>query len=79
MKAREEVDFAEYSLEDEIDRNMAKHKGFFAELLSYYISGRYPMYKQKVSEGINADRAVKTLNTSGEVFLWLESLSRYKL
>lgn len=62
-----------------VARDMAKHRDFFAELLSYHISGRYPVYKQKISEGIDADRAVKILNKTEEVFLWLESLSRFKL
>lgn len=79
MRTRKETDLKECSLESELNRNMAKYKDFFAELLSYYISGRYPMYKQKISEGIDADRATKILNTTEEVFLWLKSLSRYKL
>ncbi|HSH35960.1 HEPN domain-containing protein [Schnuerera sp.] len=52
---------------------------FFAELLYYYISERYPTYKQKLSTSISKKRAKKVLDKSKEVFVWLKSLSQYKI
>lgn len=68
------------SLEDinEFEDNLLKYKNFFAELLSFYISGRYPSFKEKVSSSINFDRAKNVLDNTEEVFKWIESLSRYK-
>lgn len=67
-------------LEDinEFEANLQKYKNFFAELLSFYISGRYPSFKEKVSSGINFDRAKIVLDNTEEVFKWIESLSLYK-
>lgn len=60
------------------EESLQKHKNFFAELLSFYISGRYPSFKEKVSSSINYDRAKNVLDTTEEVFKWIESLSQYK-
>ncbi len=73
----------EVKLEDllevkQFESNLEKYKSFFAELLAYYISARYPSFKEKVSKSIDANRAKKVLNTTQEVFAWLESLSQYK-
>ncbi|MEA1883555.1 MAG: HEPN domain-containing protein [Thermotogota bacterium] len=38
------------------DLELNKHKLFFAELLSYYISGRYPTYKEKISSSIVSEK-----------------------
>ena len=75
---KKEVNLEEYCLDDDFEKNMQKHKGFFAELLSYYISGRYPSYKEKISKGIDVSRARRILSTTEEVFLWLKSLSHYE-
>jgi HEPN domain-containing protein len=63
---------------DEFENRLQKYKNFFAELLSFYISGRYPSFKEKVSSSIDSDRAGKVLRTTEEVFAWIESLSQYK-
>lgn len=60
------------------DLELNKHKLFFAELLSYYISGRYPTYKEKLSSSINIEKAEYLLSTSEEVFKWIRSLSQYE-
>jgi HEPN domain-containing protein len=50
---------------------------FFAELLAYYISERYPSYREKLSVSIKQDKASEVLNRSKEVFVWLQSLQKY--
>lgn len=47
---------------------------FFDELLAYYISERYPSYKEKLSSSVNKEKALEVLHKSKEVFLWLKSL-----
>lgn len=56
-----------------------KYIDLFAELLYYYISERYPNYKEKLSSKVNKDKAKEVLDRTEEVFLWLESLNRYKV
>ncbi len=75
---KKNVNLEKYCFDDNFEREMLKHKNFFAELFSYYISGRYPSYKDKISENIDANKASRILSTTEEVFLWLKSLSQYK-
>ena len=49
---------------------------FFAELLAYYISERYPSYRDKLSISVSRDRAKEVLERSKEAFAWLRSLKR---
>lgn len=63
---------------EELEINLKKYKSFFAELLAYYISGRYPSFKEKMSKSIDSKRAQRVLLTTQEVFSWIESLSQYK-
>ncbi|BCZ49000.1 hypothetical protein psyc5s11_50670 [Clostridium gelidum] len=51
---------------------------FFAELLYYYISERYPSYKEKLSVSIYKDKAKGVLDRAEEVFVWIKSLNQYK-
>ena len=71
-------DFIEVINLDDYEENLEKYKSFLAELLSFYISGRYPNYKQKMSSLINRDRAKRILENTEEAFKWIESLSLYK-
>ena len=61
------------------DKIKKKNMEFFAELLYYYISERYPTYKQKLSLSISREKAKEILDKSEEVFAWLESLGQYKI
>lgn len=61
------------------DKIRKEYTDFFAELLYYYISERYPTYKQKLSSFISKEKAKDILDKSKEVFTWLESLSQYKI
>lgn len=63
---------------EDFESNLNKHKSFFAELLAYYISGRYPSFKENISKTIDSSRAKRVLDTTQEVFAWLESLSQFK-
>lgn len=49
---------------------------FFAELLAYYISERYPSYREKLSASVRQDKAMEVLKRSKEVFAWLQSLRK---
>lgn len=51
-----------------------KYAPFFAQLLAYYISERYPSYKEKLSTTVTREKAVELLSLAREVFQWLQSL-----
>lgn len=63
---------------EEFENGLLKYKNFFVELLSYYISGRYPTFKEKISCSIDANRAKRVLTTTEEAFAWIESLNQFK-
>lgn len=75
---KREVNLSEYIPINEFEEDLQKYKRFFAELLSYYISGRYPSFKEKISSTIDSSRATRVLNNTEEVFAWIKSLSQYK-
>lgn len=58
------------------DEGEEKYKDFFAELVAYYISERYPSYQQKLSESINKKQAKDVLKKTEEAFQWLKSLKK---
>ncbi len=62
----------------EFDEKINSLKNFFAELLAFYISGRYPSYKDEISKTIDYKRAKRIFEKTREVFKWIESLSQYK-
>ncbi len=75
---KKEANLQEWLSIEEFENNLQKYKSLFVELLSYYISGRYPSFKEKISSSIDSARATKVLNNTEEAFLWIKSLSQYK-
>jgi len=75
---KREVELEEWLSIEDFEEKLKKYKSFFAELLAYYISGRYPSFKEKISKSIDSNRAERVWNTTQEAFIWIESLSRYK-
>lgn len=43
------------------------------KLNAYYIKGRYPMYKQKLSKLLDKETSQTYLNDTQEIFQWLKS------
>ena len=48
----------------------------FDRLSAYYIQGRYPTFKEKISQSINENEAKVLLDKSKEVFEWMKSLKK---
>jgi HEPN domain-containing protein len=60
---------------DEISSDQEKrYTSFFAELLAFYISERYPSYTEKLSVVVTREKADDVLSMAKEVFVWLQSL-----
>jgi HEPN domain-containing protein len=47
---------------------------FFDRLTAFYIQGRYPTYKEKLSKATNRTQAKSYLKQAKEMFGWLKSL-----
>jgi len=75
---KKQVKIEVYLNREEFENNLLKYKNFFVELLTYYISGRYPSFKEKISASIDINRAKNVLNNTEEAFIWIESLNHYK-
>jgi HEPN domain-containing protein len=48
----------------------------FDRLVAYYIQGRYPSYKEKISQVVGRSEAKDILKASKEVFNWMRSLKK---
>mgnify|MGYP005807765287 FL=1 len=55
-------------------KDYKKHETLFATLTSFYIIGRYDVYKQKISKDLDNKSSKELLNKSKEAFVWLKSL-----
>ena len=78
FKGLMEVDQFRYETGKHVFVKAQEYKPFFSDLLFYYIAERYPDYKQQLSSNITETRAREVLNKTEEVFVWLQSLSRFK-
>lgn len=47
---------------------------FLDHLSAYYIQGRYPTYREKMSQSVGVTEATELLVRTREVFQWLKSL-----
>ncbi|TCL74129.1 HEPN domain-containing protein [Hydrogenispora ethanolica] len=59
---------------DQIMVKVEEYREFLEELLAFYISERYPSYKEKITLSVNHQSAVAILSKAKEVFAWLKSL-----
>lgn len=48
----------------------------FDKLAAYYLQGRYPSFKEKISQLVDEEQAKKILDESKEAFIWLKSLKK---
>lgn len=64
-------------IEKVINSNQYKeYENLFATLTSFYIIGRYDVYKQKISQNLDKKSSTELLNKSKEAFKWLKSLQK---
>lgn len=53
-----------------------KYETLFATLTSFYIIGRYDVYKQNISQNLDKESSTELINKSKEAFKWLKSLQK---
>ncbi len=57
-----------------VSGKLEDHRDFLEELLAFYISERYPSYKERLSATIGQREAQQVLFKAKEVFVWAKSL-----
>lgn len=67
---------SEGSLVQESSTYWDAYSPLFAELLAYYISERYPSYREKLSSSVTEERAKDVMKRTKEAFEWLRSLKK---
>ena len=55
------------------DAQYGDYEILFGRLTSYYIVGRYDVYKQQISQSLNQEGCEALLNKAKEAFQWLQS------
>jgi len=58
---------------DALELPDAPDADIYATLNAYYIKGRYPSYKRKLSQMLDKQTSQALLNRSGKTFRWLKS------
>ena len=77
FKAFSESDmFLQRVRDPDFENKKTAYKPFFAELVAYYISERYPSYREKLSETVKSEKARQVMTKTEEVFQWLQSLRK---
>ncbi len=59
-------------------RTAKKRLEILAELTSYYIEGRYPTYKVRLSKLVDKTKSRETLAATEEIYKWLKSKVQQK-
>lgn len=72
----ERDEFRKSADDEDFDRRKDEYVPVFVRLLAFYISARYPAYKEKLTVMLTKAEAQEILDKSKEVFKWVQSLKR---
>lgn len=64
-------------MSDDFDEKVKNYKSLFIRLLAYYVSERYPSYKDMINKEITEDVAAELLENTREAFVWVQSLNQF--
>ena len=71
------ISFIISKVQDNLNVNVdEKNYRLFDKLSAYYIEGRYPTFRQKISLLIDEEKSRELLNQTKEVFQWMKSLKK---
>ncbi|HZK27437.1 MAG TPA: HEPN domain-containing protein [Thermoclostridium sp.] len=70
-------DFRRLVTEEDFDRRRDEYTPIFVRLLAFYISARYPAYKEKLTSMINKTETEEIMVKAKEAFLWVQSLKKF--
>ncbi len=70
-------EFLEHISDEDFDLRKSEYIPVFVRLLAFYISARYPIYKEKLTSTLTKVEAQELMDKSKEVFEWVKSLGRF--
>lgn len=72
-------DFLKYVTDGEFYCRKDEYTPFFVRLLAFYISARYPDYKDNLESMITKAETKEVVDKTKEVFLWVQSLKKFSV
>ena len=70
-------DFRRLVTDKDFDRRRGEYTPIFVRLLAFYISARYPTYKEKLTSTLTKAETEEIMIKAKEVFLWVQSLKKF--
>ncbi|MHB1485776.1 MAG: HEPN domain-containing protein [Saccharofermentanales bacterium] len=70
-------EFKKLVTEEEFQYRKDKYMPVFVRLLAFYISARYPEYKEKLTSTLTKKETNEILEKTKEVYLWVKSLKKF--
>lgn len=58
-------------------RRKDEYTPLFVRLLAFYISARYPAYKERLTTMLTKEEALEIMDKTKEVFAWVQSLKKF--
>lgn len=75
LNDREE--FRKHLVDEDFDRRKEEYMPIFVRLLAFYISARYPAYKEKMTSMLTEEETQEIMDKTKEVFTWVQSLKKF--
>lgn len=69
-------EFSKNIYDGDFNRRKDEYVPVFVRLLAFYISARYPSYKEKLTSSLTKEESQVILEKSKEVFKWVQSLKK---
>lgn len=70
-------EFRKHVTDDDFNRWKDEYLPIFVRLLAFYISARYPAYKEKLTSMLTKEEAQEIMDKTKEVFIWVQSLKKF--
>ena len=72
-------DFIKVVTDEEFDILRDKYLPLFVRLLAFYISARYPEYKEKLTSLLTKTQTQEIMDKTTEAFSWVQSLKKFSV
>lgn len=70
-------EFRKHVTDEDFNRRKDEYMPVFVRLLAFYISARYPTYKEKLTSALTKAQAQEIMDKAKEVFAWVQSLKKF--
>jgi HEPN domain-containing protein len=70
-------DFRRLVTDEDFDRRRDEYTPIFVRLLAFYISARYPAYKERLTSMLTKTETEEIIIKTKEAFSWVQSLKKF--